>query len=103
MNQIQQSQMKISKVEALEELTPLPSGKHRQKKSGRGRPTASLIASVITPVMSTEYRRPEYASQPFKHNCHRSTQSKWQVRDLLKQQNKKIYLVWHGADHIHHV
>ena len=41
--------------------TPFPSGKHRQKKSGRGRPTASLIASVITPVISTENRRPGYS------------------------------------------
>lgn len=41
--------------------TPLPSGKQRQKKSGRGRPTPSLITSVITAVMRTENRRPEYA------------------------------------------
>lgn len=40
-------------------FTPTPSGKQRQKKSGRGRPTASFIASVITPVMSTEKRSPE--------------------------------------------
>jgi hypothetical protein len=39
-------------------VTAIPSGKQRQKKSGRGRPTASLIASVRTPVMSTENRMP---------------------------------------------
>lgn len=39
-------------------FTSFPSGKQRQKKSGRGRPTASLIASVTTPVKSTAYRRP---------------------------------------------
>lgn len=40
------------------EHTGFPSGKQRQKKSGRGRPTASLIASVITAVISTENKRP---------------------------------------------
>lgn len=40
-------------------LTPIPSGKQRQKKSGRGRPTASFIASVMTPVISTENKSPE--------------------------------------------
>jgi len=39
-------------------LTGIPSGKQRQKKSGRGRPTPSLIASVKTAVISTENRRP---------------------------------------------
>lgn len=39
-------------------LTSFPSGKQRQKKSGRGRPTASLIASVITAVISTANNRP---------------------------------------------
>lgn len=38
--------------------TPVPLGKQRQKKSGRGRPTPSLIASVITAVTNTENRRP---------------------------------------------
>nr|ACN36271.1 unknown [Zea mays] len=38
-----------------------PSGKQRQKKLGRGRPTPSLMASVRTPVMSTEKRRPRMA------------------------------------------
>jgi len=38
--------------------TPIPSGKQRQKKSGRGRPTASLIASVKTAVISTENKMP---------------------------------------------
>lgn len=42
-----------------ERSTPIPSGKHRQKKFGRGRPTASLIASVMTPVNRTEKRRPK--------------------------------------------
>ncbi|GER43877.1 thermolysin [Striga asiatica] len=47
------------------DLTPLPSGKQRQKKSGRGRPTASLIASVRTAVISTEKSRPaEYRNSP---------------------------------------
>ena len=49
-----------------EMLTPLPSGKQRQKKSGRGRPTASLIASVMTPVMSTENKSPEDTRTQFK-------------------------------------
>lgn len=40
------------------ELTSTPSGKHRQKKSGRGRPTAFLIESVMTPVISTANKRP---------------------------------------------
>lgn len=40
------------------EITGMPSGKQRQKKSGRGRPTPSLIASVITAVISTEYKIP---------------------------------------------
>ena len=38
--------------------TSSPSGKHRQKKSGRGRPTASFVASVITAVTRTENKRP---------------------------------------------
>lgn len=38
--------------------TSIPSGKQRQKKSGRGLPTASFIASVITPVIRTENKRP---------------------------------------------
>lgn len=38
--------------------TSFPSGKQRQKKSGRGLPTASFIASVITPVNKTEKRSP---------------------------------------------
>jgi hypothetical protein len=38
----------------LKDFTGLPSGKQRQKKSGRGRPTPSLIASVIT----AEYKIP---------------------------------------------
>jgi hypothetical protein len=42
----------------MEGFTGLPSGKQRQKKSGRGRPTPSLIASVITAVISTEYKIP---------------------------------------------
>jgi hypothetical protein len=45
------------------ELTGTPSGKHRQKKLGRGRPTPSLIASVRTPVMSTENRMPAQPQQ----------------------------------------
>lgn len=36
----------------------MPSGKQRQKKSGRGRPTAFFIASVSTAVTRTEYKRP---------------------------------------------
>jgi hypothetical protein len=40
--------------------TSFPSGKQRQKKSGRGRPTASLIASVRTAVISTEYSMPVF-------------------------------------------
>jgi hypothetical protein len=40
------------------DITGFPSGKQRQKKSGRGRPTPFLIASVITAVISTEYRIP---------------------------------------------
>lgn len=37
--------------------TSFPSGKQRQKKSGRGRPTAFFIAFVITEVTKAEYRR----------------------------------------------
>jgi hypothetical protein len=40
------------------QLTGSPSGKQRQKKLGRGRPTPSLMASVRTAVMSTENRSP---------------------------------------------
>jgi hypothetical protein len=40
-------------------LTAFPSGKHRQKKSGRGRPTASLTESVMTAVIKTAKKRPE--------------------------------------------
>lgn len=43
--------------------TAFPLGKHRQKKSGRGRPTASFIASVRTEVMSTEYSNPEQSTR----------------------------------------
>jgi hypothetical protein len=39
-------------------VTAIPSGKQRQKKFGRGRPTASLMASVRTPVINTENRMP---------------------------------------------
>jgi len=39
-------------------ITGTPSGKQRQKKSGRGRPTASLIATVRMAVIRTENRRP---------------------------------------------
>ena len=43
--------------------TSFPSGKQRQKKFGRGRPTAIFIASVMTAVTKTEYKRPAwYAS-----------------------------------------
>ena len=42
----------------MEDHTSFPSGKHRQKKSGRGRPTAFFIESVITPVTRTENKRP---------------------------------------------
>ena len=38
--------------------TSFPSGKQRQKKFGRGRPTAIFIASVMTAVTKTEYKRP---------------------------------------------
>jgi hypothetical protein len=48
------------KMTLMEGFTGLPSGKQRQKKSGRGRPTPSLIASVITAVISTEYKIPTY-------------------------------------------
>lgn len=43
--------------------TAFPSGKHLQKKFGRGRPTASLIASVITPVARRENSSPDLAQQ----------------------------------------
>jgi hypothetical protein len=46
---------------ATAELTGTPSGKQRQKKSGRGRPTASLTTTVRTAVMRTENRRPAWA------------------------------------------
>jgi len=39
--------------------TSFPSGKQRQKKSGRGLPTAFFIASVMTAVISTENKRPD--------------------------------------------
>lgn len=50
---------KERKIEDVRSPTPFPSGKQRQKKSGRGRPTPSLIASVKTAVIKTENRRPE--------------------------------------------
>lgn len=43
--------------------TSFPSGKQRQKKSGRGRPVASFIASVIIAVISTANRRPAFINQ----------------------------------------
>lgn len=49
-------------------LTPIPFGKQRQKKSGRGRPTPSFIASVRTPVISTENSRPDSVLQR-RHDC----------------------------------
>lgn len=42
----------------MEVNTSIPSGKQRQKKSGRGRPVASFIASVMTPVIKTENNSP---------------------------------------------
>jgi hypothetical protein len=45
-----------------EHITGTPSGKQRQKKSGRGRPTPSLIASVKTAVIAIENRRPARAN-----------------------------------------
>jgi hypothetical protein len=51
--------------------TAFPSGKQRQKKFGRGRPTASLIASVRTPVINTENRIPACDDQ-----CHCSGQNR---------------------------
>lgn len=42
--------------------TSFPSGEQRQKKSGRGRPTAFFIASVMTAVISTENKRPALGS-----------------------------------------
>ena len=90
--------MKTSEVEELEEPTPLPSGKQRQKKSGRGRPTPSLIASVITPVTSTEYRRPEYTSQSVKFTHIDQLNAKQRCYTC---KISKGYLIWHGADHRH--
>jgi hypothetical protein len=52
---------KDRRIEYFRSPTPFPSGKQRQKKSGRGRPTASLMASVKTAVIKTENRRPEGA------------------------------------------
>lgn len=49
---------KLTTIEEVRKPTSFPSGKQRQKKSGRGLPTPSLIASVITEVISTEKRRP---------------------------------------------
>jgi hypothetical protein len=43
------------------ELTATPSGKQRQKKSGRGLPTASLMATVRMAVMRTENKTPTLA------------------------------------------
>lgn len=41
-----------------EKHTAIPSGKHRQKKLGLGRPTVNFIESVITAVTRLEYKRP---------------------------------------------
>lgn len=46
----------------MENYTSFPSGKQRQKKSGRGRPTASFIASVNTAVIKTENSKPALTS-----------------------------------------
>ena len=43
-------------------ITGTPSGKQRQKKSGRGRPTPSFIASVTTAVIAIENRIPAWTS-----------------------------------------
>lgn len=48
----------VIEIKVVTDHTSSPSGKQRQKKFGLGRPTASLIASVMTPVMRTEYNRP---------------------------------------------
>lgn len=55
---IRMNLLKEKKWNEWKNFTGLPSGKQRQKKSGRGRPTPSLIASVITAVISTEYKIP---------------------------------------------
>lgn len=75
-------------------LTPLPSGKQRQKKSGRGLPTASFIASVITPVISTENNKPVKAQEHTLKikSCKESETSKKAL---------KRYLILHDAGHKH--
>lgn len=77
-----------------EMLTPLPSGKQRQKKSGRGLPTASFIASVITPVISTENNKPVKAQEHTLKikSCKESETSKKAL---------KRYLILHDAGHKH--
>lgn len=53
------------------EHTSFPSGKQRQKKSGRGRPTAFFIASVTTPVISTANKRPALVDRYITKLMHR--------------------------------
>ena len=55
--------------------TPFPSGKQRQKKSGRGLPTPSLMASVITEVISTENRRPKDQKNTKLVNANKTSES----------------------------
>ena len=56
---LKEKEKEKEKILRMQELTALPSGKHRQKKLGLGRPTETLIKSVITPVISAEKRIPE--------------------------------------------
>jgi hypothetical protein len=49
----------LHKKKYIRTLTAFPSGKHRQKKSGRGQPAASLTESVMTAVIKTAKKRPE--------------------------------------------
>lgn len=48
----------ILRIAGLQRHTSFPSGKQRQKKSGRGLPTAFFIESVITAVTRKENKRP---------------------------------------------
>lgn len=72
--------------------TSLPSGKQRQKKSGRGRPTPFLMASVITAVISMANKSPASFQQALT-----------QLVKLLLLDNpfrtKENYLECCGADH----
>ncbi|KAK8939607.1 hypothetical protein KSP40_PGU002793 [Platanthera guangdongensis] len=92
-----QTQLKEQKSYGNGSLTSFPSGKHCQKKSGHGRPTASLIASVRTPVISTEKRRPaQFNRYPFLKDPKSTDESNdlldLQVQDQRQPEQKRVQL-----------